>query len=646
MSMNANANLYEQKLGYNRSVGPYQCLALPWWVRTPEKVYVPRHGCELEPVICGENLFRRLDQDIRNAKRCIDIISWGFDPGMVLVRGAAAQAGQRAGELLREVASRKEHPVQVRIVIWHDDVAAQFLMKNLPGYYGLQFPAVGCSRSGYYSDDHQFYNAEWFEKARAGELPNIEFRIRKVPASLLKKSLAGESAPGGFSATAAKLYASHHQKMMLIDYLDPQIAAGYVMGHNFVTDFWDTERHLFRDPRRERFHKADPSKAWKQGQVFVPSAPGYQPTAEEVNRKQRAVQAYLDKESWVVKPYQDVSCRVRGPVLWDMNHNFCQAWQESERPKSLIGESGPWSPPAVRLAQKVTKTVVDAVVPQRGNEFIAQRDSLPSSAFKLDRGQHSAQLLRTQPLHGEKSIKECYANMTRQIQHYIFIQNQYVQYEPWAEHLKQCVQRLRDGGFLKPIYVFILTSTPESAGMDLPTYDVAEKLGQSETMEYEHKQALERAKNGKAPSPSTPEDLAESGINVVMGSLWTCAAQPKVGVLRATDYEEIYIHTKVAIVDDAAFTIGSANLNLRSMVLDSELNVLSDAMDVAFKLRCDLFQQCSGGPGPAQFGSMEKTFGLWRDLLQSNAGRKSTGGVLDGQLVSFHVARKPGAPVV
>ncbi|WP_229417251.1 phospholipase D-like domain-containing protein, partial [Massilia sp. Root418] len=362
------------------------------------------------------------------------------------------------------------------------------------------------------------------------------------------------------------------------------------------------------------------------------------PTEDEIIRKQRAVQAYLEQDSWVVKPYQDVSCRVRGPVLWDLNHNFCQAWQESERPKSLLGELGSWTPPAVRLAQKATKVVVDAVVPQREPEFIAQRNALPSSAFKLARGQHSAQLLRTQPLHGEKSIKECYAN--------IFIQNQYVQYEPWAEHLKQCVQRLRDGGFLKPIFVFILTSTPESDGMDLPTYDVAEKLGQSETMEYEHKEALDKAKSGKAPMPVTPEDLAESGINVVIGSLWTCAAQPKAGVLRAMDYEQIYIHTKVAIVDDAAFTIGSANLNLRSMALDSELNVLSDAMEVAYKLRCDLFSQCSGDPGPAQFESMAKTFGRWRDSLQDNAKRKSAGEVLKGQLVRFQVARKPGAPVV
>ena len=65
-----------------------------------------------------------------------------------------------------------------------------------------------------------------------------------------------------------------------------------------------------------------------------------------------------------------------------------------------------------------------------------------------------------------------------------------------------------------------------------------------------------------------------------MGSMYTCAQSEE--KLRPDDYEEIYIHAKVTIVDDTAFTIGSANLNLRSMAMDSELNVLSDAKDGAF----------------------------------------------------------------
>ena len=75
----------------------------------------------------------------------------------------------------------------------------------------------------------------------------------------------------------------------------------------------------------------------------------------------------------------------------------------------------------------------------------------------------------------------------------------------------------------------------------------------------------------------------------------------------------------MAIVDDAAFTIGSANLNLRSMAIDSELNILSQAKDVSYKLRCDLFIQCFGEPGPDQFGDMGDTFNRWQERMADNA---------------------------
>jgi phosphatidylserine/phosphatidylglycerophosphate/cardiolipin synthase-like enzyme len=242
----------------------------------------------------------------------------------------------------------------------------------------------------------------------------------------------------------------------------------------------------------------------------------------------------------------------------------------------------------------------------------------------------------------EKSIKECYANLTRLTQHYIFIQNQYIQYEDWATHLMDCAQKLRDAGYTKPMYVFILTSTPEADGMDLATYDVAKQIGQSGTMAVEHAEAVELAKRGKAPMPITPAELADNGINVVMSSLWTCAPNPK----SADDYEEIYIHAKVAIVDDAAFTIGSANLNVRSMALDSELNVLSQAMDVAWELRKNLFKQCTNAEGPAQFADMQKTFQAWLDQMENNAEARANGWPLSGQILPFQVNRKPGSPVI
>src|SRR5215216_418354 len=98
-TMNDHAGLYEQVLRYSKSIGPYQALTLPWWVKVPWKTYVPRHRCEIDPMNCGEKVFGEIAKDIENAQRSVDIITWGFDPGMALVRDGAGH-GIRYGELL------------------------------------------------------------------------------------------------------------------------------------------------------------------------------------------------------------------------------------------------------------------------------------------------------------------------------------------------------------------------------------------------------------------------------------------------------------------------------------------------------------------------------------------------------------------
>ena len=649
--MDQNRDLYVQDLTYNSSTGPYQCLAVPWWIRLPGPVYFPRHRCKLEPLICGQKVFGQISTDITNASRTVDIITWGFDPGMVLVRHGRAENGQRYGDLLKEVAKKD---VIVRILVWHDHMVGEWLQKNVPGYYGTRLPAIGSSQNGFHSEEHQNYNAKWFEQAIAGELDNIILHVRSMPLSVLIRALADEDVPSSPVAQGSARFApTHHQKMVLIDYERPWQAVGYVMGHNSVTDFWDTPKHKYRDPLRETFFHADPiiasQEAYKQGPALNGSAylDVYQPSAADLESKGQAVTEYMErwtkKNAYVAKPYQDVSLRVSGPILFDLNQNFCEAWSESVPPSSVFMEQY-WltcaaaAPPLHRLGRELQKLVSH----EKDKAFAERRKDVKPDEFFIKNGMHSAQLLRTQPMHDEKMIKECYANLTRNTHHYIFIQNQYIQYGAWAAHLKTCVRNLRKGGFTKPIYVFILTSTPERDGMDLATYDVAQQLGQSTMMKVEHEAALAQARSGKQKFPLTPEELALDGINVVMGSLWTCALpQP-----RRDEYEEIYIHAKVAIVDDAAFTVGSANLNVRSMAIDGELNILSQAKDVAYNLRCDLFTQCFGEPGPEQFGDMRTIFNRWKDRMKDNAQAIQNNGPLDGQIVAFHVDRKPGLPMI
>ncbi|MRW94357.1 hypothetical protein GJ699_30730 [Duganella sp. FT80W] len=169
--MNGNQGLYQQKLTYRSNGTPCQCLAQPWFIKVPHPVYDPRHGNLLEPIICGENVFHRISDDLTAAEHTVDIITWGFDPGMVLVRGGTAESGTRYGDLLKQITTRKKNPVMVRLLVWHDDAAAQFLMNSAPGFYGRLFPGIGAGLGGFYGDAHHAYNAAWYEEIASGEIP-------------------------------------------------------------------------------------------------------------------------------------------------------------------------------------------------------------------------------------------------------------------------------------------------------------------------------------------------------------------------------------------------------------------------------------------------------------------------------------------
>jgi len=238
MSMDENEGLYRQKVCYNQEVGPYQCLTSPWWVRTSKHgTYPPRHACHLQPLICGEDVFRHIHDDLLQAQHSVDIITWGFDPGMVLVRDGWAEIGMRYGDLLKQIATRADSPVTVRLLLWHDDAASYAIQKNNPGYYGGRVPTIG-GYAGYFGETHDRYNRAWFDEIIAGKVLNIHLHTRKVALKFRGPALADER----YKISAGKgmvgsLYPTHHQKMILIDYETPDRAVGYVMGHNSTTDF-------------------------------------------------------------------------------------------------------------------------------------------------------------------------------------------------------------------------------------------------------------------------------------------------------------------------------------------------------------------------------------------------------------------------
>lgn len=94
-------------------------------------------------------------------------------------------------------------------------------------------------------------------------------------------------------------------------------------------------------------------------------------------------------------------------------------------------------------------------------------------------------------------------------------------------------------------------------------------------------------------------------------------------------YREIYIHSKLMIIDDSMFTLGSANLNLRSFGVDSEINIASDDAVTAMSLRRRVWAQHTDGQFPGGIATdqkvMTETFKNWQKVAQDNLFKKKGG---------------------
>ena len=64
--------------------------------------------------------------------------------------------------------------------------------------------------------------------------------------------------------------------------------------------------------------------------------------------------------------------------------------------------------------------------------------------------------------------------------------------------------------------------------------------------------------------------------------------------LMRTVYKDIYVHSKLLLVDDVYFTLGSANFNVRSMEVDSELNIAMTSPILTQKWRKELWTLHTG----------------------------------------------------
>lgn len=114
------------------------------------------------------------------------------------------------------------------------------------------------------------------------------------------------------------------------------------------------------------------------------------------------------------------------------------------------------------------------------------------------------------------------------------------------------------------------------------------------------------------------------------------------------DWVDVYIHAKLMIIDDTFMTVGSANINSRSMETDSELNIIHERHTISAPARRELWglhtKRRDGGSfsGEEAFdkGGMEKAYNNWAYVIDQNKKRRVNKLSPIASLVEFFSATK------
>ena len=580
----------------------------PWYVRDTE---YPPAMATYEPLINGEDTFRAVHEAISNATKTIDIICWGFQPSMYFIRDRARDPkAPSIGELLK---AKAKAGIKVRILGWEAPFNAAGLSgeANLPGKgtFRVNDRALQSSTQAQYD-----YDRQWFAEcavqgdqaaARGGlKLPLFVSRGFDVNerAEIAHQVRYARLDPQVSGATRFFLKATptHHQKTVLVDFELSDHAVGFVMGHNMLDEYWDTNDHSALNRTEE-----------------LKPLPHRGPRGNH--------------------PRQDISCRVSGPILEALHHNFAKAWRK-----------------------------------ETGENLIASRQSMqigPQLQCTPAATRQIAQILRTQAQEGKRDIEQLYLQAVNNATQFIYIENQYFRWPPLAELINAvaaCQTRAgRDPGIHGPLHLFVITNASEdSVGSGaVNTQRMLQSLGRGELIpEVTKLRRIEEVEQDAPPRPTfEPRDRVgqqelaswEAELDRQTRSIKesTVKAEERTGLkvhlcsLVAPDspagqrWTPVYVHSKLMIIDDVFTTQGSANINTRSMQVDSELNIAHEWASVTQALRRRLWDMHTGGKGAQN--DPGAAFKAWQDITEKNKKRQEDkrDGVPYAPLVEFYYGK-------
>jgi phosphatidylserine/phosphatidylglycerophosphate/cardiolipin synthase-like enzyme len=228
----------------------------------------------------------------------------------------------------------------------------------------------------------------------------------------------------------------------------------------------------------------------------------------------------------------------------------------------------------------------------------------PSAAGKLD-----VQVVRTVPEHiysatprGDFSILESYMRALKGAERFIYIENQFL----WSPEVEAVLHDKISNPPRPDFRLLLLLPSKPNSGAD----DTRGVLGH----------------------------LIEADGDD--GRLLACTLYAREGHLR----DPVYIHAKIAIIDDNWLTLGSANLNEHSLFNDTEMNIVSHDPELARQTRLRLWaEHLERAVEEIPADPIQAIDDLWKPISRDQLELRDAGRPLTHRLVRLpHMSRRSG----
>jgi phospholipase D1/2 len=317
--------------------------------------------------------------------------------------------------------------------------------------------------------------------------------------------------------------------------------------------------------------------------------------------------------------WHDVMCQIEGSVVNDIESTFAARWnRESEGYTKFLSKANSMLK-ADRNNAKHDHHLPCMMTSIRILKLDHVSGPSHNSPPSVDKGKSSAQILRTlsrDAFFGHKTVRDdirrIYVKAISKAKEFIYIENQYFRSVQVA---KSIIERSSRVPSLQTIIV--LPVGPEEAnrrgGPDPVTLHGMH-------LSYEVVKLLQDSLKGRI-----------AFFNPITKS-------PRMGKAQMTDikgHKQIYVHSKVMIIDDIWSTVGSANTNGRSFELDTEMNIAWFEKESVKNIRLALWQELLGLDHPTITSWTSSNFlKSWQQIANRN--EKLLGTKLQGYIVPYN----------